>query len=52
MRAQYLLALAEAHRAAGELDRLLGTEGLSDDLATPAPMAAIPAATPHSAVTR
>ncbi len=52
VRAQYLLALAEAHRAAGELDRLLGTEGLSDDLATPAPAAAIPAATPHSAVTR
>ncbi|KQU88698.1 cobalt-zinc-cadmium resistance protein [Variovorax sp. Root318D1] len=27
VRNQYLLALADAHRAAGELDRLLGTEG-------------------------
>lgn len=27
LRAQYLLALADAHRAAGEIDRLLGNEG-------------------------
>jgi cobalt-zinc-cadmium efflux system outer membrane protein len=27
VRSQYLLAVAEAHRAAGELDRLLGTDG-------------------------
>lgn len=33
VRAQYLLALADAHRAAGDLDRLLGNEG---DAATPA----------------
>ncbi|GER09889.1 TolC family protein [Variovorax boronicumulans] len=32
VRNQYLVALAEAHRAAGELDRLLGTEG--DDIAS------------------
>ena len=51
VRAQYLLALAEAHRAAGELDRLLGTEGLADDLATPAPMATTPSSA-SSAVTR
>lgn len=30
VRAQYLLALADAHRAAGELDRLLGRQG--DDI--------------------
>ncbi|MCY1372024.1 Cobalt-zinc-cadmium resistance protein CzcC [compost metagenome] len=32
VRNQYLVALAEAHRAAGELDRLLGTEG--EDIAS------------------
>lgn len=40
VRAQYLLALADAHRAAGELDRLLGNEG--DDISpmtTAAPVA-------------
>jgi cobalt-zinc-cadmium efflux system outer membrane protein len=35
VRAQYLLALADAHRAAGELDRLLGRHGDDISLATP-----------------
>ncbi|MDR6524279.1 cobalt-zinc-cadmium efflux system outer membrane protein [Variovorax paradoxus] len=34
VRAQYLLALADAHRAAGELDRLLGNEGEAIPAAT------------------
>ena len=34
-RNQYLVALADAHRAAGELDRLLGTEGDDNLHATP-----------------
>lgn len=34
VRAQYLLALADAHRAAGELDRLLGRHGDGPDAAT------------------
>ena len=37
VRAQYLLALADAHRAAGELDRLLGAEG--DDISNATPLA-------------
>jgi cobalt-zinc-cadmium efflux system outer membrane protein len=40
VRAQYLLALADAHRAAGELDRLLGRQG--DDTALAAPNATPP----------
>ncbi len=35
VRNQYLVALADAHRAAGELDRLLGTEGDDNLHATP-----------------
>lgn len=35
VRAQYLLALADAHRAAGDLDRLLGNEGDDISFATP-----------------
>ena len=35
VRAQYLMALADAHRAAGELDRLLGRHGDDISLATP-----------------
>ncbi|SDZ64327.1 outer membrane protein, cobalt-zinc-cadmium efflux system [Variovorax sp. YR266] len=35
VRAQYLLALADAHRAAGDLDRLLGNEGNDISAATP-----------------
>ncbi|MGJ7611618.1 MULTISPECIES: TolC family protein [unclassified Variovorax] len=35
VRAQYLLALADAHRAAGDLDRLLGRHGDDISLATP-----------------
>ncbi len=34
VRAQYLLALADAHRAAGDLDRLLGRQGDDTPLAT------------------
>ncbi|MGJ7564292.1 TolC family protein [Variovorax sp. GB1R11] len=37
VRAQYLLALADAHRAAGDLDRLLGRHG--DDAALALPLA-------------
>ena len=37
VRAQYLLALADAHRAAGDLDRLLGRHG--DDTALALPLA-------------
>ena len=37
VRNQHLLALAEAHRAAGELDRLLGTGGGETLHAAPAP---------------
>jgi cobalt-zinc-cadmium efflux system outer membrane protein len=40
VRAQYLLALADAHRAAGELDRLLGR--LGDDAALSSPSANLP----------
>jgi cobalt-zinc-cadmium efflux system outer membrane protein len=40
VRAQYLLSLADAHRAAGELDRLLGRQG--DDTALAAPNATPP----------
>jgi len=36
VRNQHLLALAEAHRAAGELDRLLGTSGEETPHAAPA----------------
>ncbi len=39
VRAQYLLALADAHRAAGELDRLLGNEG--DDISPVTPAAPV-----------
>ncbi len=39
VRAQYLLALADAHRAAGELDRLLGNEG--DDISPTTPAAPV-----------
>ncbi|OAK65941.1 cobalt-zinc-cadmium resistance protein [Variovorax paradoxus] len=39
VRAQYLLALADAHRAAGELDRLLGNEG--DDISPMTPAAPV-----------
>jgi len=35
VRAQYLLALADAHRTAGDLDRLLGNEGDDISFATP-----------------
>ena len=35
VRAQYLMALADAHRAAGDLDRLLGRHGDDISLATP-----------------
>ncbi|MGE8202599.1 MAG: TolC family protein, partial [Variovorax sp.] len=38
VRAQYLLALADAHRAAGDLDRLLGNEA-SDFSPATAPIA-------------
>jgi cobalt-zinc-cadmium efflux system outer membrane protein len=43
VRAQYLLALADAHRAAGDLDRLLGRHGDDTALAPPLPL---PLATP------
>ena len=39
VRAQYLLSLADAHRAAGELDRLLGNEG--DDISPVTPAAPV-----------
>lgn len=39
VRAQYLLALADAHRAAGEIDRLLGNEG--DDISPMTPAAPV-----------
>lgn len=46
VRAQYLLSLADAHRAAGELDRLLGRQGDDAHFVTPptVPSAASPAA--------
>jgi outer membrane protein, heavy metal efflux system len=39
VRAQYLLALADAHRASGEIDRLLGNEG--DDISPMTPAAPV-----------
>lgn len=50
VRAQYLLALADAHRAAGELDRLLGRQG--DDVALAVPHATPPATLPASPLAR